>query len=150
MQAFVFEFFGNGTYELGGCPTETSVGSFFGAKILDNGTITRVPERIPPLWYRRATPYGLTPALVYILSVLGGGKIRLGANAGRVNTFTPAPYNITAETSPAALACIIKQGLVVNLPTIAAAVLLPILENLEDVVFAQYGCPPWNGPPGTP
>lgn len=67
--AFYPNFFSNGTYGAGGVANYESISSIIGAELdEETGEFKYVPERWPENWYRRATPYGIIPALTDILN----------------------------------------------------------------------------------
>jgi hypothetical protein len=61
---FIPGFFSNGTIGAGGVANEASIASFLGAQFNSDGTVTYVPEQIPPQgWYRRAYPMFLSEGI---------------------------------------------------------------------------------------
>ncbi|KAF4554456.1 Dothistromin biosynthesis peroxidase dotB-like protein 1 [Elsinoe fawcettii] len=65
---FYPNFFSNGTYGAGGVASYESITSHVGARLNERtGNFEYVPERFPPRWYRRATPYGAVQTVADIL-----------------------------------------------------------------------------------
>lgn len=86
-------FFSNGTIGAGGSANIASIASFAGAHFNQDGSISYVPERIPPQgWYRRATPMFLAEALAGILAIYSDPyPVAFGGNAGSTGKFVPGP-----------------------------------------------------------
>ncbi|GAA5893869.1 hypothetical protein JCM5296_004623 [Sporobolomyces johnsonii] len=58
------ELYANGTLGNGGVANYDSIAPLMGFQTNPDGSVCAVPERFPPHWYRRATPYGLVDGVV--------------------------------------------------------------------------------------
>ncbi|EIN06351.1 hypothetical protein PUNSTDRAFT_145605 [Punctularia strigosozonata HHB-11173 SS5] len=78
---FIPAFFSNATIGAGGVANEASIASFEGAHFNSDGTITYVPERIPPQgWYRRGVPMTLVELIAGFLAVYGPNPVLFDLN----------------------------------------------------------------------
>ncbi|KAF1831238.1 Cloroperoxidase, partial [Decorospora gaudefroyi] len=70
---FIPGFFSNGTIGAGGVANEASIASFLGTQFNNDGSVTYIPEQIPPQgWYRRAYPMFLSEGVDGIITLYTG------------------------------------------------------------------------------
>ena len=144
--SFLYELFPSATDN---APTETVISSFFGAQPDGRGHWTSIPERIPPNWVKRKTPYTLVDVAVEILKLYIAHPVPFGGNTGEPNTFFPLPdrqqLSITNKTIPGIL-CLIYRTILSLTPTeVVSGVTTPVailnfVTSKLDPVFGDFNC----------
>ncbi|KAK1977515.1 hypothetical protein LZ30DRAFT_256194 [Colletotrichum cereale] len=147
--AFYPNFFGNGTYGLGGVANYESISSIIGAKYdSKTGEFQYVPETWPENWYRRATPYGAVQTALEALAVIYPRNIIVPA----------APQLGTGNLNATTLLCEVYQAVNSMVPLFVAGTTAEVaaatawaLSKL-DPYFANtvLGCPPGVLSPNAP
>lgn len=142
-------FFSNGTIGAGGDANIASIASFAGAHMAQNGTITYVPERIPPQgWYRRGVPMTLVEMLAGILAVYATPyPVAFGGNAGSTDAFVPGPGVLNADAN--GIGCFLYNALYADFFSEFQGILSGLGLILGDILglldpalnaFSPFGC----------
>ncbi|CAF0894567.1 unnamed protein product [Adineta steineri] len=144
--SFLYELFPNGTDML---PTLNVISSFFGAQRTDCGEWIGIPERIPPNWVKRKTPYSLVDVNIQILKLFIANPVLFGGNTGKPNSFIIDPQQLEINNQTVSgVACFIYQAILSVTPsevgpavTIPASILSFIIDKLDPIFGTQFGCP---------
>jgi hypothetical protein len=160
---FIPGFFSNGTIGAGGVANEASIASFLGAQFKSDGSVTYVPEQIPPQgWYRRAYPMFLTEGVDGIITLYTGAAAILknpllfGANTGSPGAFDDG-FGLSqfggsgsyGGTTRNGVACAIQQVVYGNFVSEFSNILNSVVGSLSAVnsIFGSFGCPTPTGAP---
>ena len=161
---FIAGFFSNGTIGAGGVANEASIASFLGAHFETNGSVTYVPEQIPPQgWYRRGYPLFLTEGADAIITLYNGAAAILrqpllfGANTGTPGAFTgsfglsqfggPGSYGGTTRNG---FACALEGAAYGSFISEFSSVLniaASTLNSIAAVFGSDFSCPVPSGAP---
>jgi hypothetical protein len=160
---FIPGFFSNGTIGAGGVANEASIASFLGAQFASDGSVTYVPEQIPPQgWYRRAYPMFLSEGIDGIITLYTGAAsilknpLLFGANFGTAGNFSGAfglsQFGGTGSfggTTRNGVACALQQAVYGNFISEFGNVLQSIqgAVNAVTAAFGSFGCPTPTGAP---
>lgn len=160
---FIAGFFSNGTIGAGGVANEASIASFLGAQFNSDGSVTYVPEQIPPQgWYRRGTPMFLSEGIDGIITLYTGAAsilgqpLLFGANTGSGGSFTGsfglAQFGGSGNyggTTRNGVACALLQFTYGNFISEFGNVLNAVTSALSPLLnaFGAYGCPTPTGAP---
>ncbi|KAK3314965.1 Chloroperoxidase [Apodospora peruviana] len=150
--SFVYELFPNGNE--GYVPNLHNTASFFGAyKPPNSNTYESVPERIPPNWVNRKTPYTLLDIAAQIAIMYFKNPVGFGGNAGGefIGLSLP-PYihdgALNSNVTDKDVACLLFQIISRPIPSTLNGVVTPVVEALETLLislfgtqFANLGCP---------
>ena len=157
-------FFTNGTIGFGGVANEASIASFNGAHFDSNGSITYMPEQIPPQgWYRRGFPMFLSEGVQGIITLTVGASITLGqpdlfgANTGTAGQFTGsfslAQFGGSGNyggTTVNGIACAIEASIYGNFISEFSGILnagTSAINNALQTPFGEFSCPVPTGSP---
>ncbi|CAF1329919.1 unnamed protein product [Adineta steineri] len=144
--SFLYEVFPNGTDML---PTINVISSFFGAQKTDCGEWEGIPERIPPNWVKRKTPYSLVDTIEQALKLYLANPVLFGGNTGKPNTFIADRQQLTAGNQTVnGTACFIYQAILSITPSEVytgvsepASILSYMINKLDPIFGTQFGCP---------
>jgi hypothetical protein len=160
---FIPGFFSNGTIGAGGVANEASIASFLGTQFNSDGSVSYVPEQIPPQgWYRRAYPMFLSEGIDGIITLYTGAAsilknpILFGANTGSPGSFAGG-YGLSDFGGPGSfggttrngVACAILQATYGNFISEFSNILNSVTGALGSVTsaFGSFGCPTPSGAP---
>ncbi|MCJ1248402.1 hypothetical protein MMC30_005619 [Trapelia coarctata] len=152
--SFLYELFPS--FGPAGNPDLPTIESFFGAAPDGNGGWNHIPERIPPNWYNRKTPYSNLDVGGEILAQYALYPVLFGGNIGQNNFDALGNYGsqgqitggkLTADAN--ALRCLLFQISTENVPSSLSGVLTLPVQILQWAVgklnvpgvFGGSGCP---------
>ncbi|KZS90603.1 Cloroperoxidase, partial [Sistotremastrum niveocremeum HHB9708] len=148
-------------YELyptnGGLPDKSTFESFFGAvpSSTSPSGYTSQPERIPPSWFSRSTPYTIPDVAIQILEMYTGNPVLFGGNTANGSfdaIFTDdgliSDGRLSADVTGTQLACLIYQLVATDeTPDSLSNILKLPIEILNFItgklnpIFEPLGCP---------
>lgn len=124
----------------------------FGAKQEEDGTWTHIPERIPPNWTSRATPYSFLDVAIQTAEMYLKYPVGFGGNVNGAFVGIDFPPYIKGgdlgAATPVDFACLLYQLVSVEIPSSLNSVITPTVELLQFVLstlgggsFTNLGCP---------
>lgn len=146
-QSFLYELFPG----QGGQPDKATISSFFGAVDNGDGTYSHIPERIPPNWRSRVTPYTGVLVNEEILASYLLNPVPFGGNTGQGNfdglNYLSIKNGQYTPASAADVGCLIQNLLLAPIPStldgiqIPVANLLAMATKLNPIFSNIAGCP---------